>query len=257
VPRPQSAIKPGKTDTMPPRSNSDFPWDTFDADEYRDHNYRTLRDDDQQIILAVRDFFAGTGISGARGVDVGSGSNLYPAFSMLPFCSTIDLYEYAATNVAWLNRQTPRYDQCWDQFWAQFAANRVYGAVENPRVRLATAARVRQKSIFDLPARRWDIGTMFFVACSISADIDEFNAAVTRFVRSLKRDAPFAAGFMVESNGYDVAGTRFPAVSVDMDDIGASFAGVARIHGIQDIDTKHPLREGYGGMSLVTGWARG
>lgn len=239
----------------PSWSNSDVDWDTFDSREYREHNYRTLRDDDQQIIRIVRDFFAGSKISRAVGIDAGTGSNLYPALAMLPFCERIDLCELAASNVDWLRRETLGYDAAWDPFWAEYAANRNYARVTNPRTRLAATARVQQVSVFDLPARTWDIGTMFFVACSISTDIEEFNLAVATFVGSLKPGAPFAAAFMVESQGYDVGGTWFPAVSVDRSTIMMSFTGIARGASIHRIETGQPLREGYGGMCLVTGWA--
>lgn len=239
----------------PSRLNSDVDWDSFDSGLYREHNYRTLRDDDQQIIHLVRDFFATAGISQARGMDVGAGSNLYPAFAMLPFCDQIDLCEFAASNVAWLQREITDYDTAWDCFWAEYAANPGYAQVNDPRQRLAAVARVQQVSIFDLPARTWDIGTMFFVACSISTDIEEFNLAVTRFVGSLKVGSPFAAAFMVESKGYHVGDTWFPAVSVDRETILKSFTGIARQTRLWDIETGQPLREGYGGMCLVTGWA--
>lgn len=248
-----------KTDIVPdPRPsllNSDVNWDSFDSGLYREHNYRTLRDDDQQIIHLVRDFFATTGLADAHGVDVGAGSNLYPALAMLPFCHRIDLCEFAASNVAWLRREIAGYDASWDRFWAEYAIHPSYARLDDPRHRLATVAHVQQVSIFDLPQHTWDIGTMFFVACSISTDIEEFNRAVTRFVGSLKAGAPFAAAFMLGSQGYHVGNDWFPAVSVDHETILKSFAGIARRTTLSDIETGQPLREGYRGMCLVTGWA--
>jgi hypothetical protein len=221
------------------------------------HNYQSLRDDDQAIIDAVRDFFAGAGVVHASGVDVGSGSNLYPALAQLPFCDQLELWEFSATNVEWLHRQVSDFDPSWDRFWTEFAINPAYAEIAEPRARLAKIARVRQASVFDLPRLTWDIGTMFFVACSISTDIREFRRAVKIFVQSLRSHAPFAIAFMVDSQGYYVGETWFPAVPVGLDEINSSLSGIAYDVNIQSIDTGSPLREGYGGMALATGRAAG
>jgi hypothetical protein len=235
--------------------NSQANWDAFDSRLYLEHNYRTLRDDDQQIIDTVRDFFADAGVVNGRGFDVGTGSNLYPAMSMLPFCDQIVLHEYGADNLAWLRQELPSYNAAWDRFWSEFAANSVYAQVSDPRTALAQHAKVRRASIFNLHPRAWDMGTMFFVACSISTDIHEFNRAVGRFAGALRPGAPFAAAFMIDSEGYYVGNNWFPAVKVSVDAISESLAGQARDVQLHDIQTKEPLRDGYGGMCLATGWA--
>src|SRR3712207_4648944 len=98
--------------------NSHFPWDDFDPNWYFDHNYKELRDDDRQIVELVRDFFATLDLpGGSSGIDAGAGSNLYPALTMLPFCNEITLYEYAASNVAWLRREVQSYSPSWDPWW--------------------------------------------------------------------------------------------------------------------------------------------
>ena len=95
---------PGSTPT--PRSNDQVDWDEFDPDAYLTKNYWSLRDDDRMIMTVVRDFFASTASVGpARALDVGSGTNLYPALAMLPFCERLDLVEFSASNVAWLKRE--------------------------------------------------------------------------------------------------------------------------------------------------------
>ena len=245
------------TKRRPPRPvlNSQANWDAFDSQAYHDHNYRTLRDDDQQIIVTVRDFFAGSGVVHGLGFDVGTGSNLYPAMSMLPFCDQIVLHEYGADNLAWLRDELPSFDHNWDQFWSQYAENAVYAAVPDPRVALATRATIEPASIFNLRQRAWDMGTMFFVACSISTDIEEFNRAVGCFVGALKPGAPFAAAFMIDSQGYYVGDNWFPAVKVSVDAIRNSLAGRAQDVELHDIQTNEPLRPGYGGMCLATGRA--
>ncbi len=237
--------------------NSDFAWDSFDSCSYLTHNYGTLRDDDRQIVEGVRDFFAPLDPAMVRqGLDVGSGTNLYPALTMLPLCDKITLWEYASSNVRWLRREVRRYSQSWDGFWDLLSQDPLYKSVEDPRAALVRKALVRKGSIFDLPVSRWDVGTMFFVAESISADVREFQAATQRFVRSLKPGAPFAAAFMKNSTGYDVGDRRFPAVAVDVDDVHDCLAGSAEDVKIERISAANPLRTGYDGMILALGKAK-
>jgi hypothetical protein len=73
--------------------------------------------------------------------------------------------------------------------------------------------------VFELPASQWDLGTMFFVAESITEAPEEFRAAVAGFIGALRPGAPFAAAFMAGSDGYPVAGTYFPALPITPDDV--------------------------------------
>jgi hypothetical protein len=102
----------------------------------------------------------------------------------------------------------------------------------------------------------WDLGTMFFVACSLSTDRTEFTRATHRFVHALIPDAPFAAAFMVNSRGYDVAGVWYPAVAIDAVEVEQCLASVAYDVRVDGIDTDNPLREDCG-MVLATGRAIG
>jgi NNMT/PNMT/TEMT family len=238
-----------------PRFNSHLPWDNFDPSWYLSHNYNALRDDDRQIIEIVRDFFATLDLSTKRhGIDVGTGPNLYPALTMLPLCETITLNDYAAPNVSWLRREVMSYSPSWDPFWSSLIKEPLYKSVNHPRKSLAAAARVAQASIFELPKSRWDIGTMFFVAESISSEPSEFQAAVHGFVGSLRCGAPFAAAFMENSLGYDVGAHRFPAVAITAHDVENCLVADTENLGIYRIGkTSMPLRMGYDGMILVIG----
>ena len=235
--------------------NGDVDWAKFASGDYHAHNYATMRADDARIIQLVRDWFAMAVPAGARleGVDVGSGSNLYPAFALLPHCDQITLYEYAESNVAWLDGQLGDLSES----WAPFALAAAGLEWRQARIGLPKVARVQQGSVFGLPKRRWGIGTMFFCADSLTEDLDEFETALARFVGSLKPGSPFAAGFMENSQGYDVAGTWFPAVPIVVDHLldvfdrlGAEDVVVHRV----DIDPV-PIRAGYSGYLVATGRA--
>ncbi|MDQ3274114.1 MAG: SCO2525 family SAM-dependent methyltransferase [Actinomycetota bacterium] len=259
------ATQPAATSSHPsghafPELNSHFPWDDFDSSWYFDHNYKVLRDDDRQIIEIVRDFFVTLDPSSHRcryGIDVGSGTNLYPALTMLPLCDKTTLYEYATSNVSWLQREMELYSQSWDPFWDLLAKEPLYKSVDSPRKALAAKARVETGSVFDLPEWRWDIGTMFFVAESLSSELSEFQAALGSFLRSLRPGAPFAAAFMENSSGYDVSTHRFPAVAITANDVEICLAGATEDLEIHRIGTtSSPLRDGYEGMILAIGRAR-
>ncbi len=242
--------------------NHDWDWDSFDPGSYRYDNYRTVRDDDRQIVELVRDFFVQAEVDpGGRAVDVGPGANLYPSLAMLPFCEQLDLIEFSAANVRWLRRRRgafwARLDRSWDPFWRIYAARRAYREHARwvaPLAEFRRKATVRQGDVFELPKAEYNLGTMFFVACSLSTEVTEFRDAVNGFVRSLTPNAPFAAGFMTGSTGYEVAGRWFPAVPIDRAEVSRSFDHIAYDVEIQPIDGSHPLRPNVG-MVLATGRA--
>ncbi|GAA2743216.1 SCO2525 family SAM-dependent methyltransferase [Kitasatospora cinereorecta] len=246
----------------PARTNSEAPWDLFDSVAYHNHNYSSLRSDDRQILAAVRDHFlaalASTDPASLRGIDVGAGTNLYPSLAMLPWCREITLFERSERNVAWLRNEVVRYGDNWDEFWAVLCEREeTYPEVADPRARLAGVADVRQGDLFDgLPGTGYDLGTMFFVAESLTTAHEEFETAVDVFARALGPGAPFAVAFMENSLGYEVGELSFPACRIDSTDVVASLAGYAapglRVERIE-VPGEPLLREGYTGMLLALG----
>lgn len=241
--------------------NAESRWDEFDPGLYHEHNYAVLRDDDQEILEGVRDFFAGWASAAAdarplNGLDVGTGSNLYPALSMLPWCDRITLWEHSASNVAWLENEVRSYSAAWDPFWKVLTQERAYLGVEDPRRAMAERVVVRRGSVFELPPARWEIGTMFFVACSISGHMAEFHHASQCFLGALVPGAPFAMAYMEKSGGYHVGDILFPAVSLGMGEILESLNGMATDVQADRFVGAEMLREGYAGMVLVRGRTR-
>jgi hypothetical protein len=240
-------------------SNGDVDWDRFESALYFDHNYGRLRRDDEQIIDLVADYFQSRkGRDGWRdkAIDVGSGANLYPALTMLPFTSEVTLYERATSNCNWLRREKARPNDSWQQFWSHIAAGReAYQAIKQPFDLLSRRAQVVKGNVFNLPQAQYDIGTMFFVAESITTRDDEFERATRAFVNSLKPGSPFAAAFMKDSSGYTVGNVSFPACSVDETHVTRALAKVAQHVTITTVES-NDLREGYGGMIVATGRKR-
>ncbi|MBD0425126.1 SCO2525 family SAM-dependent methyltransferase [Streptomyces sp. NPDC052309] len=237
--------------------NADAPWSKFDPEVYVDLNYRTPLEVDLLIVRLMRDHFsrcyAGAVPDSARGVDVGAGANLYPALSMLPWCEKILLLEYARPNVEYLERQISPggLDAAWDPFWDVLRAAPAYRDVD-PGARVSEIVRVERANLFDLDGqRRWDIGTMFFVADSMSECPEEFQRGVRCFMNALGEGAPFAAAFMKESVGYRVGEHQYPAYRVNEDRVRESlepYAAELEIH-----DLHHMVRPGHEGMLLALG----
>jgi hypothetical protein len=238
--------------TAPPVT-AEVEWDSFDSEAYFHDNYGDLLREDAEIIRIVADHFqrCAPRRRRANAIDVGSGTNLYPALTMLPFAGRITLYERAYSNREWLARQLERPAESWRRFWREICGRPDYDRIAKPFEELGSRAQVVKGNVFHLPSRRYDIGTMFFVAESVSARADEFERAVRQFVGSLTPTAPFAAAFMRNSSGYDVAGHTFPASAVDENDVGRCLADVAEIDDIQVVESH--LHDGYSGMIVATG----
>jgi hypothetical protein len=236
-------------------------WLNFDADEYWRINYSSVLPEDAEIVQCASKFLieaCGTRPRSKRAVDVGAGANLYPALLMLPWAEHIVFTEYASPNIGWLRKNladAPGEWQ-WRPFWDLVAGLPCYRAVQHPRRRLAAVHEVRTVSIFDLPPRTWDLGSMFFVADGVTTDEAEFESAVRSFLGALVPGSPFMMAFMEGSHGYDVHGVRFPAVQVTPGSLDVLLAGLP-VTGTNILRTDNSIRRvrpGYDAMLFVTGF---
>jgi hypothetical protein len=239
--------------------NRSYPWDYFDPASYAEENYKELYEDDRRILQMVRDYFEKVGHTvdpESEGVDVGAGANLYPGMSMLPFCRTITLFERSLPNRIWLHEQRDGYSADWDPYWDVLASKQPYYDILDPRETFKQRIRVRRGDIFEPPAReKWDMGTMFFVAESITQQQREFKTAVANFVGLLNAGAPFAAAFMQGSRGYRVGGIDFPAVPIGKVDVEHQLGPIVEELNVTSVRSTKPLRDGYQGMILAVGRA--
>lgn len=246
--------------------NADVQWNRFSSEDYWRRNYRELQAEDQEIISLVRRFFVTTFKNrprARRGIDVGSGANLYPALLMLGWADQILLTDFSASNVRWLRRQIADdgAEWTWQPFWDELQGARSYNEIADPYTQLLVATRsepgyagIECRSVFNLPKARWDLGTMFFVAESITEDPGEFRAALAGFTEALKPGSPFATAFMAGSHGYPVGGIQFPALPITQDDVRRHFTELG-VNGlsVELLQSKHRVREGYAGMMVATG----
>ncbi|MDQ0931020.1 SCO2525 family SAM-dependent methyltransferase [Streptomyces turgidiscabies] len=250
--------------------NEQAPWSDFDSQAYVAGNYHTLQDADAEIISIMRDHFGGyfrDHPNPVIGIDVGAGANLYPALAMLPWCKEITLFEHSPRNLAYLAGQLkPKsYDKNWDQFWEALRENPEYGEFKgDPRERFREVVRVAPGNLLasdlgeQLREKRhsWSIGTMFFVAESMTTSPEEFKSGVACFMRALAPGAPFFAAFMEHSEGYHVGDAFFPACDVGEPEVRESlepFAGRSGTLQVQRLETPVKVRAGYSGMIVAYG----
>jgi hypothetical protein len=241
--------------------NDEVPWSDFDADGHWQDNYASILPEDAEIIRYASDFLirARTGKPRiSRAVDVGTGTNLYPALLMLPWIEHVVLTDYAPANISWLAENLPDGpgEWAWQPFWDLVANLPGYGSVEQPRRQLASCHEIRLLSVFDLPRHEWDLGSMFFVADGMSSEEAEFEWAVRSFLGALTPGAPFMMAFMEGSAGYEVSGVRFPAVRVTPRSLNELLGRlpVTRTGLLRTDNSVRPLRPGYDAMLLVTGY---
>ncbi|MER6711660.1 MULTISPECIES: SCO2525 family SAM-dependent methyltransferase [unclassified Streptomyces] len=251
-----------------PRRNADAPWDHFDTRAYIEHNYRSVSDVDAEIISIVRDHFADHFSRNAdhfsrnperpaRGIDVGAGANLYPALAMLPWCEQITLLDRSRNNYRYLREQRDGYDPAWDQFWDILSRDGAYAALTHERrEKFRQVVRVEQNDLFNLTDRQgsWSLGTMFFVAESLSTSYEEFQHGVECFLRTLAPGAPFAAAFMEHSKGYEVGGQWFPACDVSESQVYDCMAGWSGKLETRHVGRPNEVRAGYTGMIVACGF---
>jgi len=240
--------------------NANQPWDLFDSDAYLKQHYRTLAALDRLIMRQLGRFLESVcrGRTDLDGLDVGSGTNLYPSLAQVPFTKSITFWEHSASNVDWLQNMVkvggPSWGPQWQDFWAQLTESSAAYAGHDPEPALKERAQWPvQANVFDLPEARFDLATMFFVAESITGLTSEFELATQRFVRAVKPGGGFAAAFMEQSHGYQVGSRRFPAVNISERDIVRALRGVADDVKIHTFRPQEKVRKGYRGALLATG----
>ena len=165
------------SDNGPPQArlgNADYQWGQFDPEAYFQHYYGEPHPDDERMIRCAVAAMKQAPPIGAEldVVDVGTGPSLIPFLCALPRARQLTAWEYAESNIAWLESELRRKEMRpqWRHFWnvAREAYLPEYRLPEDPMPLLREKSIVRRGSIFDLPERTWDAATMFFCAESIT-----------------------------------------------------------------------------------------
>ena len=237
-----------------PLRNHDVDWDTWPVEEYLTENYREVHPADLAVIdhhsRYYRQFPADTF---ERSVEFGAGPNLYPLMLAAGVSRHIHAIEPSANSVAYLRQQLRDVPEAsWAAFY-QACRERLPTLPEDPRDALSrvTVAQVRAQ---DVDPGAYDLGSMHFVAESVTEDRDEFEALCGLFVRSVRPEAPVVAAFMENMGRYGLGdGSRWPGYPVDADKVAAAFDGITTELHIDRIDADETLPDyGYTGMVLLT-----
>jgi len=246
-----------------PAGNADYQWASFDAEAYFQHYYGEPHPDDDRVIRCAVEAIKRARPLGNQldMVDIGTGPNLIPFFCALPRAARLTAWEYAKSNVDWLEAELAREEMRpqWQHFWSvtRDAYGKDVALPANPIPVLRDKATIHQGSIFELPERNWDAATMFFCAESITERHDEFEAACAAFARCVKPGGALIAAFLVRSAGYVVADRPFPVLSLSPDSIEATFAAHASDVQAEQIGiVEREIRSGYSGFIFLTGTAR-
>jgi NNMT/PNMT/TEMT family len=258
---------PSMVEDAAPTHNADARWAEFPSEDYWNRNYKTLLAPDKKMLQLVSAFFSRICPMQPRvkrAIDVGSGTNLYPALLMLPWVDQILLTDYSESNVRWLRGQVMGGEWTWEPFWRELQPLKGYNQISEPRKQLRAActsgrgqAAIEKASVFELPTAQWQLGTMFFVAESITEDPEEFAKAIESFVGALEPHSPFAAAFMSGSNGWTLGDgdeVTYPALPVSAQDILDRFTRL-RVKGLrlENVQASDLVRDGYEGMIVATG----
>jgi hypothetical protein len=239
--------------------NAGVSWSHFDPETYFQQYYGEPHPDDDGV---VRHACAALSAAMPVGndldtVDVGTGPNLFPLFCAMPRARRMTAWEYASSNVEWLQKEIANetYRPQWQHFWkvAADAYGPLYDLPRNPMSMLRQKATIERGSVYDLPERRWDAATMFFCAESITQKYAEFEAACVRFARAVRPGGSLIAAFLAGSSGYGVADRPFPALKISDTDIRTVFAPVSSEARTVNIGiSANQIRGGYSGMVFLT-----
>jgi hypothetical protein len=242
---------------QPPTTNADANWAAFDPEVYFEHYYGEPHGDDELVArkaAAALRAFAGERRN-LRVLDVGTGANLIPLLAALPVAQSLTAWEYATSNVAWLEAEFKRASlrPQWQSFWSHVVD--VYGAEAahiDVAQKLRASTSVQQGSVFDLPVAQFDAASMFFCAESITRDPPEFVSACHAFIGAVRSGGALVAAFLARSGGYQVGSIEYPAVPIDEAGVAAIFKPLCRSCRTETIGlSDSQVRSGYSGMVFL------
>lgn len=234
--------------------NSDVDWDRWPVQTYLTENYREPHPADLAVIRHHAEFYRQfePGSVG-RSIEFGAGPNLYPLMLAASVSRRIEAVEPSAANVAYLDGQLRRgADPTWLPFYD--ACRALLRALPQRLDDALSIVRVRHQSGLDLEQSAYDLGSMHFVAESVTEDVDEFAAFCGRFAGSVRPGGALVAAFMENMGRYHLGdGSTWPGLPVDSRRVATVFAPLTTELEITRIDADSTLPDyGYSGMVLLT-----
>ena len=242
--------------TAGPLRNGELPWDLFDTEAYLADNYAELHDLDRQIIQTLSRYYRTLPVAGlARTLDVGTGPNLYPLMLVSAASRRCEVVELSTSNVDYLTRcLRDGVEPAWEPFWRLCREGN--DALPADLHQALARVLVSQGSAFDLPARRYDLVSMFFVAESVTGDRAEFETLCRRFAGAAVPGGHLVAAFMAGMPAYRLAGEVFPALAVDEAALRAALVDVTDELIVSRLPPDPTLPYTHDGVLLLTARAR-
>ncbi len=234
--------------------NRDADWDAWPVADYLAENYRRLHRADEAVIDHHSAVYARIPPDSLdRTLECGAGPNLYPLALAAAASRLVHAVEPSAASVAYLRRQLrDGPDPSWEPFYARCRLRNP--ALPPSLAQALSRVRVTRADAFALPEGRYALGSMNFVAESVTEDREEFAAFCRAFARAVRPGGHLVASFMENMGRYSIAGGRdWPGVPVDAERVAEVFARHTTDLEVRRIDADPDLPDwGYTGMVLLS-----
>jgi hypothetical protein len=243
-------------DTPPLLFNRDVAWNRFDTAGYLAANYGTLHDFDRRIITALSRYYRALAPGSlGRSLDVGTGPNLYPLMLAAAASRQLEVLEFSASNVAYLEQaRRSGADPSWTPFWQ--LCRRLDPALPADLDQVLRGVTVHHGNAFDLPVRRYDLVSMFFMAESVTGDRAEFEELSARFATAATPGGHLVAAYMAGMPQYELGGVTLPSFPLDRHTLEAVMRPVTRQLRIWELPPDPTLPYEHDGVLLLTARAR-
>lgn len=234
--------------------NRDVDWNRWPVQTYLEENYRVPHPADLAVIDHHARFYRRLrpGSIG-RSLEFGAGPNLYPLMLAASVSRHIQAVEPSAASVAYLQGQLRNgADRSWSAFYEE--CRRRLPTLPPDLNTALSIVEVTHAGAAEIGADAYDLGSMHFVAESVTEDLAEFTALCERFAKAVRPGGPLIAAFMENMGRYRLGdGSSWPGVRVDSDIVRAVFARLATGIEVTRIEADATLPDyGYTGMVLMT-----
>lgn len=245
-------VQPPPSEPAGAHFNRDVAWNGFDTDGYLADNYAHLHDFDRRIIIALSPYYRALPTAGlASSLDVGTGPNLYPLMLAAGASRRLEVLEHSAANVAYLDRVRGHgADPSWTPFWDLCRhLNPELPAELDPVLRGLT---IQHGDAFDLPVHQHELVSMFFMAESVTGDLDEFQQLCHRFASAATPGGHLVAAFMAGMPSYHLGGQTLPSLPLDQHTLQTIMQPVAEHLQIWQLPADSSLPYRHEGVLLLT-----
>lgn len=205
--------------------NHDVDWDRWPVQQYLAENYRRPHAADLAVIEHHSAYYRQLAPDSLPvSLELGVGPNLYPLMLAAAASRRIHAVEPSAANLSYLRRQLhDGPDASWTAFYRR--CRELNPALPVKLSHALARVRVRPGEAADLPAGRYALASMHFVAESVTEDPTEFMDLCRRFIAAVRPGGQVLAAFMERMGRYRLGtGGEWPGYPVDTKLVAEAFA---------------------------------